>query len=706
MKPLLKKGTFLMPQKSILFLLTLVVLLVNTFNVYAVTVSGTVNLENKSLISTYKVTLNGIDITAVKTNNFVIEVPANRIYQLMIEADGFYPSYQTFSHFELEELATNTAAQQLIIPEITLVERKEKRLMFAFAGDVMMGRRFSKPYFNEPVLITKDSALEDTKNIIQHAKPYMELADFAVVNLETTIAENKPEQRAPKSVTFFSPPETLEAIKWAGIDYVTLGNNHVYDYLDAGLNSTLKNLDESGLPYSGAGLDQVRALMPYYEQFSGQQYALLGFVGWQGNFTPHQAAGPTKGGAALGTRENIIQTVTDASNKGHPTIVQYHGSLEYSEEPSRMTESRLKTAIDQGADLVIAHHPHVTQGFEIYKDKLIAYSMGNFIFDQYFHATPLSYILYVWMDGEKFHRAEIVPLYLKGYVPIPATGIQRNALTKRTRTLSQRRSIHFTTSGGHLVIKNITAEPNITQQVISFKANETLKSIYQFPVSGIINKVNLSEKNTAYRLGENLLNGGDFETFTLFTSDERGWLLEAAKLSNTVAQSGKYSMAVDLIKNQTSIVGMQTFRRVFNYANPMTYQAKVLNKGRPIQAKLYMQFRGKNEKFFDALKEGKKTLLKELTIEPGMSWQNIQIDFNTPRVGYVSYRLLLELSTKKLDKSPDIVYLDNIALIQWQAHYNTENSLSADTSILGLATHIGLANATDHEQKITLQYND
>jgi len=672
--------------------------------VEAIILKGQVKSELKTELKSYSIKVNDSEFNFKNSGKFELDVPVSRLYQMTINVEGHYSSYQTFSHYELADSETTANNQIFSIPDISLVAKKAKRVMFAFGGDVMMARRYTKPYFSEPILINEESKAQDTKALIQHMKPYMELADFSAVNLETQITDHKPTQRAPKSVTFYSPPETLAAIEWAGVDYVTLGNNHIFDYLDEGLISTLKYLDDSNLAYSGAGMDQKQALLPHYQQFPEQQYAMLGFVGWKGNFTPHQAAGPGKGGSALGTKDNIVSTVSAASKLGMPTIVQYHGSLEYSEEPSRMTQSRLKTAVDHGADLVIAHHPHVTQGFELYKGKLIAYSMGNFIFDQYFHASPLSYVLYVWMDTDKFHRAEIVPIYLKGYVPVPATGMQRNALTKRTRTLSQRRGISFTTSGGHLVLDDAKQELANSQQKIIFKSGETVKNIYMFPESGHIKKVSFSDNNIGYRLGENLLNAGDFENYDLFTSDERSWLLKAANLTNTVAHSGTNSIAVRIKDKTVATIGMKTFRRVFNHANPMTYQAKILNNGQRVRAKLYMQLRGKNDKFFDALKNGRKTLLKDMIIESDVQWQNIQFDFNTPRVGYKSYRIYLELSADTTNTNTGDIYLDDISLVQWQAHYNEANKLPADVSIRGLATHLGLETEADDDIEIMVQY--
>ncbi|MCV6605237.1 MAG: CapA family protein, partial [Porticoccaceae bacterium] len=200
--------------------------------------------------------------------------------------------------------------------------------------------------------------------------------------------------------TFYARPPLIDALKQAGVDYVTLGNNHVYDFGDEGVVLTQKYLNQYKMPYSGGGLNEQEALKAHSIEHGDSRFQMLGYVGWKGNFSPNQVAEADKGGAAWGSEANIEASVKQQAATGHPVVVQYHGSNEYSYEPTEETVSRARLAIDSGADLVVIHHPHVVQGFEIYKGKLIAYSLGNFLFDQYFQETHRSAMLYVWMDGE------------------------------------------------------------------------------------------------------------------------------------------------------------------------------------------------------------------------------------------------------------------------------------------------------------------
>src|SRR5262249_3347028 len=95
---------------------------------------------------------------------------------------------------------------------------------------------------------------------------------------------------------------------------------------------------------------------------------------------------------------------------------------QFKDESAANTRKIARAAIDAGADIVIGHHPHVLQGLEWYKGKLIAYSMGNFVFDQDFLSTFSSAFLRTVWDGDKLVEARLVPVEIERYRPLPATG--------------------------------------------------------------------------------------------------------------------------------------------------------------------------------------------------------------------------------------------------------------------------------------------
>ncbi|WDE01891.1 CapA family protein [Thalassomonas actiniarum] len=667
------------------------------------TLAGSLVDEQARPVAGVKVSILEIQGISGADGTFTLNPGVAQSYQIRFSHPDYFPLVQTFSHYELEQNAVS------LLNGISLVSRVKNRVMLAFGGDVMMGRRYYQPYFGDEVLIRPGHQLADSRAIVEHIKPYMSLADYAAVNLETQVAEKTPGERAAKSVTFYSRPEVLDALSWAGVDYVSLGNNHTYDYKESGLNSTLAYLDKSGLAYSGAGVNEQAALKAHRQQLKGQDFSMLGYVGWEGSGKPTQTATHQHGGAAYGSMANMLSSVAGEVEQNRITIVQYHGSKEYADGPTGVTEQRLKSSLDAGAALAIAHHPHVSQGLELYNNKLIAYSMGNFVFDQNFSATQHSFLLYVWLDSGKFHRAEIVPVYVKGYKPTPATGMQRYTVMKRLRQLSKLRGTHIGQSGGHGVITNTllskiaTEQPENTQKKIHqllFDKGARVASLYHLPWQQQLAAINLPDKGAAYRLGTNLINGSDFESFATFNSPERGWLFDRTAMAvNDFGASGSRSLSLALSKEKPSLFGMQSFRRVYKGGSMMTVTAK-FNIDKAVKVNFYWQGRKKSQKLFDAFKHGKKHLIGSvaLTGEPG--WQHVELEFNSPRVGYRSYRVLAELVLENGEKAR--IDIDDFALIEWQSAYS--QALSPDFYHIDSrqASYLGIDSFIDEAVSLTL----
>jgi len=663
-----------------------------------------VDESNKGLAGV-SVSVKGKVFTTNEQGYFTLSLAPNDVYQLSLSKNGFYAGVQTFSHYEL----TSLNQEKLTLNAITLVEKVKGRTMLSFGGDVMMDRRYFTPKFNNSVLINKGNEREDTKGVVRHIKPYMSLADYSAVNLETQIGEDQPKERAPKSVTFFSPSQTLNALAWAGIDYVTLGNNHTYDYLDEGLISTIDALKDSPITFSGAGLNQQQALKAHRITLNDTPFSMLGFVGWEGRVSPNQTAGLNKGGAAFGSLKNITDTVKRESALKRASIVQYHGSQEYASEPTIMTEQRLKAAIDVGADLVIAHHPHVTQGFELYKGKLIAYSMGNFIFDQYFYATPHSFVLNVWMDGEKFHRAEIVPIYLKGYKPTPATGLQRSNVLKRLSTLSKKRGVNIGISGGHgVIVANQAQQVEQEQSIVKLVSTKPSQSIFPLPTSLWNKQLNSlasqnDSKSLAYRLGTNLVNGSAFESFDLFSSNERGWNIDQNNfsLSSEQSMSGEKSMKSVLMPQGSDTLGMTNFRRVYRGGNPATVSFNLHAKS-ATNVRVYWQGRKKRDKLNEALTHGTKHLIGEYKLSGKQDWVALNTEFNTPRVGYRSIRILVEFENS--GQSTHAVYVDDLSFIQWNSAFNELKVKPLNDELVNQSSFIEFNRPLTKQDGVTLSF--
>ncbi|WP_448547254.1 CapA family protein [Thalassotalea fusca] len=651
------------------------------------TIKANIVNESDLPISSASIVINGQEAFSSDLGIFEFPMPHQNTVKIEIRKEGYYPRIHTFSKSELQ----NSLNSKL---KFELIEHKQARVMFAFGGDVMLGRRYYSPHFNESPAISEHNQLADSKALLEQVKPYLEIADIAVVNLESQIADQQPEQRAKKSVTFFSKPSLVSTLKWAGIDYVTLGNNHTYDYLDEGLSSTLAALEGEQLPYSGAGFTEQQALKPYLYNINENQFALLGFVGWQGSSKIKQTATNSQGGAAYGSLANITKSVQTASSNRQIPIVQYHGSLEYTNEPTGVTEQRLKAALDQGAALAIAHHPHVTQGIELYNEKLIAYSMGNFIFDQNFSSTQQSFLLYVWLDNGKFHRAEIVPLYIKGYKPTPAIDAERVAILKRINTLSSKRNTPLRDHQGHGVIKLEYGRPVQNEETsipLDIKV-KTIHSLQDLPWNSTVNQVISKDDSLQYRLGTNLISGSNFASHTWFNAVERGFLLD--KKVATADKNSNMFESIRLPLDSSQWLGMKYFRRVYKPSNPMTLTMDVKTDAN-VTINVYWQGRKTRQKLFDALENSPKNLIKTIKMKAQDKWHHLDIDFNSPRIGYRSYRVLVEFVSEQGDNK--YIQVNNFSLLEWQTAFQSKQQPTFFNDESRMATHIGFNKNADHQ---------
>ena len=566
---------------------------------------------------------------------FAISPDEDRVYRMEFSADEHYPMRQTFSHAEL--------LQDGDLGDVTLVQRQPGRTLFVFGGDAMIGRRFYAPFEGEPVLVQPETRLEDSKALLREMKPYLERADYASINLETPIFEAPPGPAAPKFVTFYSAPETLDALEWAGVDYVALGNNHTYDFLEPGLDVTLAHLRESALDFSGAGKTETEALAPHREHLAGSDYDFLSFVGWPAG-PPPQTAEPDKGGAAFGNTPNLLMTNAKSAAQGRVPILQFHGGLEYVEEPTLSMETNLKQAVDVGAALVVAHHPHVTQGLELYDGKLIAWSLGNFLFDQYFYSAQSAALLYVWMDGDEFHHAESVPLYIKGYHPTPAVGAMRNAINRRMFELSAKRGTALTLSGGHLTLS----------KEAPLAANTPTFQIETDCVHG------------RKRTGRDLLARGDFDSYDLFGAPDRSWLSidERIRFVSDAEAASDVALQIDLGADESLTTGMRKFLRVFPRATPMSIRGELKATDETL-VDVIVQIRADGQGLGDALHKGGKIKIGQIALPAGETVA-LDLNFDSPRVRARSIRVLMDFSSKAPAAR---IKLDDLKLVAWETPF-------------------------------------
>ena len=308
-------------------------------------------------------------------------------------------------------------------------------ITIAAVGDIMLG----SPFPNESRMPPNDGA-----DILKDVTQILSAADIAFGNMEAPITDGgisekcgipKPGQPI-RCFAFRMPTRYAKNLKAAGFDVMSAANNHASDFGETGRASTRRTLDALGIKHAGS--DKARFATTYID-VKGTNVAFIGFA--HNNISPNVND--------LATARRLVQ---EADKKADIVVVSFHGGAEGTgaQNVPRQTELFFgeqrgnlplfaHTVIDAGADLVLGHGPHVLRGMEMYNDRLIAYSLGNFATYGWFRLqaeTALTAILETQLasDGKfiggKLHAARQEGL---GVPVLDKTG----AAIKKVRALSQ-----------------------------------------------------------------------------------------------------------------------------------------------------------------------------------------------------------------------------------------------------------------------------
>jgi poly-gamma-glutamate synthesis protein (capsule biosynthesis protein) len=298
-------------------------------------------------------------------------------------------------------------------------------LTVAAGGDVM-GDRGPGNYMNA----------HGGASVFAKVEPYFEKAQLAFVNLEGPIS-NVGTRQAGKEYTFRARTALADGLVSAGIDVVSMANNHTLDYGQAALKDCLIRLNKAGVAHAGAGLNSTSAAAPAVLITPAGTVSVLAYTSIiPGGF----AATSSHGGVnpVAGDHARILKAIKTAATKTDFVVVSVHWGTEYKSQANSEQRSLAHQMIDAGADLIIGHHPHVIQGLEIYHDRLIAYSLGDFVFDHWSRATGEAFILQVSLRDEGLPAVDIVPVYVGDSTGVPAvvTGDEADAILGRLIKLS------------------------------------------------------------------------------------------------------------------------------------------------------------------------------------------------------------------------------------------------------------------------------
>ena len=296
---------------------------------------------------------------------------------------------------------TNWVQEKVGMPDI----KDPNFVTLAFAGDMMLDRG------------VRNSVVKNFNNDYSALFNNIDLfnkSDISFANLEGTVSDQGVDQK--NLYSFRMDPSVIPAIKGAGLDVLSVANNHVADWGRNAYIDTLSRLNENEILYAGGGNNKTEAMTPAIIEKYGMKIGFLGFSDVGPNYMIAKdgtTETPAQAGVLLASDPNFDEIIKNAAKQVDYLIVSFHFGDEYQTIHNKRQEYLAHKAADDGAKIIIGSHPHVVQDTEVYKNSFIAYSLGNFIFDQSWSAPTMKGMLLeikLYNDGSMTDKKDTVQL--------------------------------------------------------------------------------------------------------------------------------------------------------------------------------------------------------------------------------------------------------------------------------------------------------
>lgn len=330
---------------------------------------------------------------------------------------------------EMIDSQVNTLDIDGLSPLLASGTDAEQIVKVGVAGDIIFGRNGGN----------KQRDFGDYSFPMYQVKDFLSTFDVTVCNFECFVSETiaPPEIENPYTLDFVTPPESLQGMVMAGIDAVTMANNHAV-YSDAGyglpgMRDTIRYLNEAGIPPFGVGEDLDEARAPWVTEVNGVSIAFYGVDGVTANIdvpvdeavvNVNVGATATEGGTNPLQMDQCAADIERLAGEYDIVLPYFHMGSQYKWSPVQWVVDVSRRCIDAGATAMLSSHPHATMGMEFYKGRPIFYSIGNFVYDQMFSLeTRQGYFLDLTFRGStlvsfKTHGVEIMdfvqPRFMSG----------------------------------------------------------------------------------------------------------------------------------------------------------------------------------------------------------------------------------------------------------------------------------------------------
>jgi poly-gamma-glutamate capsule biosynthesis protein CapA/YwtB (metallophosphatase superfamily) len=371
------------------------------------------------------------------------------VYIVYKDLKGIQEEKGVFVNLVKEESKNSSSkestATDIKIPETDQEKNEEKikavkPLKFIAVGDILLGRA------------VKQRVIKKSERYLY---PFLKVADILnsgdVVfgNLEESITDST------KSLTGIhqdgkyvlkNDVEAILGLKYAGFNLLSIANNHILDYYETGLFDTQKILSANNIAYAGAGknLEEARKLTVIEKgglKIGLLAYSDMAYVVYKGDPQLCFLAGKNNSGVAPTKEEYIKEDILKAKGSVDLLVVSFHWGIENSFDTTKKQIDFAHYLLDNGVDMILGHHPHRTQGVEIYKGKPIFYSLGNFIFDQNVPDNMQGFIMKMEFKEKKLSSLSALPYKILNKCQIvPQTGVSATAMFQRQIKLCEKLS--------------------------------------------------------------------------------------------------------------------------------------------------------------------------------------------------------------------------------------------------------------------------
>lgn len=317
-----------------------------------------------------------------------------------------------------------------------------------FVGDVIFGRYRASGY--DPIPGPADQPFAEIAELMR--------SDLLVGNLETPLVRDLP-VKSPigAQYAFGAAQDMTRHLVSGGFTAMSLANNHAFDQRALGMEQSPEILREAGVIPLGAARKEEPVFRVETIERRGWKVGFLAVTSRRN--APHFAGTPMLPFLSTTDLSSTLGPLIEAARGSHDLIVVYiHWGEEYADAPANYQRVQARALIDRGANLVVGHHPHVLQGIEAHGAGAVAYSLGNFLFENTNDIPRLTGVLRARFDARACLEAlTLHPAYIKrtpSKHPAPATGGMGKRVRARVRELSDALGTPLVEAGEDLVLRD------------------------------------------------------------------------------------------------------------------------------------------------------------------------------------------------------------------------------------------------------------